>query len=477
MTILYWDCFSGIAGNMAVASLLDLGASRDRLAEGLKSLNFPEGPIGLIIEERLVDGIRGLYFNTADDEHAHLHPHDPGEVCRGGHVMGEVHDHSEKHSHHSHPEDHEHSHCHNGSRAHLHDHHHDHDHDHNHDHGHDHSHDHSHDHGHDHDHDHDHDHGHAPHRGLSEIRCLIENSTITSGAKKIALACFKALAEAEAEVHGKAVDEVHFHEVGARDSIADLVGVAICLDDLQVSEVFVSPVHLGSGFVKCAHGMIPVPAPATALLLKGYPVIFDHDTRFELTTPTGAAILKGIAAKPAGSQMFSFARTGHGHGSMKIGRANFLRAFLGDPRSQNTRSDRVVMFTSNIDNATGEELGHAISSLMQAGALDACLLPVTMKKGRPGHQLQVLSEIEDFGKIENLIFDLLPTIGIRRSIIERTVLERRPGVVESEFGQLACKEVTGRDGVKRMEPEFDELVRVAKQEGSTPRKIKQRIVV
>lgn len=306
---------------------------------------------------------------------------------------------------------------------------------------------------------------------------LIENSTITAGAKRIALACFKALAEAEAEIHGKAIDEVHFHEVGARDSIADLVGVAICLDDLQVSEVFVSPVHLGSGFVKCAHGMMPVPAPATALLLKGYPVIFDQDVRFELTTPTGAAILKGINARPVGSQMFSFSRTGHGHGSLKIGRANFLRAFLGDALQQNAKSDRVAMLTSNVDNATGEELGHAIGSLMSAGALDACLLPIIMKKGRPGHQLQVLAEVADSGRIESLIFDLLPTIGIRHSIVERTILERQPGVVDSEFGQLACKEVTCRDGTKRLEPEFDELVRVARQEGSTPRKIKQRIVV
>jgi len=452
MTTLYWDCFSGIAGNMAVASLLDLGANRQKLLDGLKSINFIEGKIELIIEERLVDGIRGLYFNTIDDEHEHQHHHD-------------------EHSHS------EHSHCHG---------HHDHDHEHEHAHTHCHSDDNRHHHGHEHEHVHDHSHvqhehwhdqhGHAPHRGLQEITAMIDAAAISPRAREIAISCFRELAEAEAMIHGKKIEEVHFHEVGARDSIADIVGSAICLDDLDVHEVIVSPVHLGSGMVRCAHGMMPVPAPATALLLKGFSVVFDHDVPFELTTPTGAALLRGMKARTAtGTQTFT--RVGHGHGSLKTGRANFLRAFLIESKTVKKKSDQVTQLTSNIDNATGEELGHAIGKLMSAGALDACLIPILMKKGRPGHQLQVLVEHAKAEMIENIIFSLLPTIGVRRCNIDRSVLHRVSEEAESNFGRIRVKKITTPDGETVIEPEFDEIIRIADENNCAPRKIKQRIVV
>jgi len=448
MTTLYWDCFSGIAGNMAVASLLDLGANRQKLLDGLKSIKFIEGQIELIIEERLVDGIRGLYFNTVDDEHHHHHDDQ---------------DHAE------------HSHCHG---------HHDHDHDHNH--GHENGHKHAHtschsDDGHHHEHEHIHDHkndqhGHAPHRGLREITAMIDAAAISPRAREIASSCFRELAEAEAAVHGKSVDEVHFHEVGARDSIADIVGVAICLDDLDVHEVIVSPVHLGSGMVRCAHGIMPVPAPATALLLKGFSVVFDHDVPFELTTPTGAALLRGMKARATtGTQIFT--RVGHGHGSLKTGRANFLRAFLIESETVKKKSDQITQLTSNIDNATGEELGHALGKLMAAGALDACLVPILMKKGRPGHQLQVLIEHTKVAMIEDMIFSLLPTIGVRRSSVDRSVLQRISEEADSNFGRIRVKKITKPDGETVTEPEFDEIIRIAEEQNCAPRKIKQRIVV
>jgi len=306
---------------------------------------------------------------------------------------------------------------------------------------------------------------------------MIEKSVLSARAKKIAIDCFMALAEAEATVHGKTIDEVHFHEVGARDSIADIVGVAICLDDLGVSRVLVAPVHLGSGFVRCAHGLMPVPAPATALLLKGYPVVFDHDIKFELTTPTGAALLRGVGAVPVDLGPQTFSRVGHGHGSLKIGRANFLRAFLSESEPVKKNSDTVALLSANIDNATGEELGFALSELMGAGALDACLVPLLMKKGRPGHQLQVMVRSEAADKFENLIFSLLPTIGIRREFIGRVVLERGATTIASEFGELAGKLIHRPDGSQSVEPEFDELVRVAREHQLSLRNVKQRIVV
>ncbi len=281
MNTLIWDCFSGIAGNMAVASLLDLGADETILKKALASIKFSEGPIELIIEQKMQSGIRGIYFNTADDEHTHEHEHE-----------------------------------------------HEHDHEHHHEHEHEHAHVHHHEHQHQHEHTHEHHHG--PHRGMKEIRELIESAELTSGAKRIALSCFNALAEAEATIHGKSIDEVHFHEVGARDSIADIVGTAVCIDNLAIGEIYFTPINLGSGMIKCAHGVIPVPAPATALLLKEMPVKFAHETPFELTTPTGAAILKGLHAKPLDDRNLQYAKVGHGLGSREIGRPNFLRSFLVD---------------------------------------------------------------------------------------------------------------------------------------------------
>ncbi|MBU1105801.1 MAG: nickel pincer cofactor biosynthesis protein LarC [Candidatus Riflebacteria bacterium] len=454
---LYWDCFSGIAGNMAVASLLDLGASQEKLQHGLASMPFSEGKIELIIEEKMVDGIRGVYFNTADDHETHTdHAH---------------HDHEDVLGHHEHPNT--------GFITHepLHEH------DHQHEHGESHSHDHGHiehsleyhldpeaAHGHDHEHHH-----HAPHRGLKDITALIGKADISAQARYLAIECFKVLAEAEAEIHGKSVDEVHFHEVGARDSIADIVGAAICLDDLNVSKVYVSPVHLGSGVVKCEHGIMPVPAPATALLLKGLPVIFDNDINFELTTPTGAALLKGFKATPLPTNQIVYTKVGHGHGSRKIGQANFLRAFLGVTEQVKKNSDCVTVLTSNIDNVSGEQLGNAIEELMRGGALDACLIPLLMKKGRPGNQLQVITEPQNAGQIEALIFSLLPTLGVRHTLVERSLLPRETTKLESSLGTVLAKKICYPDGSTRTSIEYDELIRLARQHQSSPEAIKQKL--
>ncbi len=291
----------------------------------------------------------------------------------------------------------------------------------------------------------------------------------------MALDCFKVLAEAEATIHGKSVDEVHFHEVGARDSIADIVGVAICLDDLHVDKIVVSPVHLGSGMVKCAHGIMPVPAPATALLLKGLPAVFDHNVRFELTTPTGAAILKGLAARPQADGQVTFTRVGHGHGSMDIGQANFLRAFLCEPEMVKKNADSIVVLETNIDNATGEVLGHAVDELMRMGALDVCLIPVLMKKGRPGHIVQIQVAGEKTACIEQAVFDLLPTLGLRKRLMDRTTLCREAITVSTEYGDMAGKNTLESDGTQTEKIEFDEIVRVATEQKTTPRKLLNKL--
>ncbi len=442
--ILYWDCFSGIAGNMAVASLLDLGASREKLQKGLASMPFSEGRIELIIEDRTVDGIRGLYFNTRDDHETHGgHDHQPGHESPGAVPESGCLRHEPLHEH-----------------------------NHSHEHGSEHQHEHIH---HEHTHDHATGHHHAPHRGLKEITELIEQADMTAAARSIAKECFRILAEAEATIHGKTVDEVHFHEVGARDSIADIVGAAICLDDLGVEQVHVSPVHLGSGVVRCAHGIMPVPAPATALLLTNLPVVFDHHIAFELTTPTGAALLKGLKAIPL-TEKFTFEKVGHGHGSRKIGQANFLRAFLGDSGQVKKNSDLVTIITSNIDNASGEQLGNAIAEFMHAGALDACLIPIIMKKGRPAHQLQIIAAPEHADRFETLVFKLLPTLGIRLETVTRAILPRQSIQLQTSLGTVTAKKIQLPDSTVKISPEYDELVRLAHQHRTTPDAIRKKLL-
>ncbi len=427
---------------MALASLLDLGADFALVKKALSSMYFEEGKIELIFEERLTHGIRGKYFNTLED-----------------HVKAE--------SDHDHDHDHTHAHDHDHDHAHAHDHAHDHDH------GHDHDHDHTH--AHPHDHTHDHDHGHAPHRGFTAIKSMIQSADMTENAKKIAENCFKVLGESEARIHGKGLEDVHFHEVGARDSIADIVGVAVCFDNLGVSEVRVSTISVGSGMVKCAHGNIPVPAPATSLLLAGYPIRSESDVPYELTTPTGAAILKGMNAVAGMPDNFVFNEVGHGLGSKEIGRPNFLRAFLSTGTKDTKKKiliDSVVELQTNIDNATGELVGHVAELLMNCGALDVTISHVMMKKGRPGIVLTVLACHQKAEELEEMIFNELPTIGLRKRIVERRILKREATEMEVCSESVNAKKVFEVDGTEDLRPEFAELVRLSHKTNVPVRKLK-----
>jgi uncharacterized protein (TIGR00299 family) protein len=481
MTTLYWDCFAGIAGNMAVGSLLDVGADPGRLRAALASLPFPEGPLELIIQETLKGGFRATYFNTVDD-----HPPES--------ISGQASDHGPRHDH-GRSSGHVHAHDHDHDREHNHDHNHDHNHGRDHERDHDHHHDHRGDHDHDHDLDHDHElgshnervaeHGrdrsrgrgqrqalprrsrraaaspaghssHAHHgRGLSEIRALLAAADLRPAARTAALACFQALAEAEARVHGTTVEKIHFHEVGARDSIADIVGAAVCLDDLGVTSVFVSPIHLGTGFITCDHGRLPVPAPATALLLQGYPVFADPAIVGELTTPTGAALIRGLAAQPGLPAGFTYQRVGHGCGRRQFALPNLLRAFLGDAARAGRQLETVTLLETNLDNVTGELLGHVLEQAMAAGALDVALTPVLMKKGRPGHRLTVMCAPSRAAALEDLLFRELPTLGIRRQMVTRAVLARESATIETSHGSLPGKRIREIDGKLRAVVEFD----------------------
>ncbi|MFZ2956618.1 MAG: LarC family nickel insertion protein [Candidatus Ozemobacteraceae bacterium] len=460
MTTLFWDPFAGIAGNMAVASLLDLGADPERLRSLLAAIPFPEGRLGLIIERRVKNGISAMYFNTVDEE-SWAPPPLPFD-----------HDHSEHHEHPQHPQhpgnhsehDHQHPQDEVGEHAYWHDHPHDHSHDHLHGNPHDHPHGNSHDHPHDHPHEQIHDHLRAdngcprqelPRRGFADIRELIEKIPLTPSAQERALAIFRALGEAEARVHGEAFETIHFHEVGARDSIADIVGTAICLDELGITSVFTAPIHLGTGFTQCQHGTFPVPPPAVALLLEGYPVFTLPGIRGELTTPTGAALLRGLDARPGMPPGFCYDRIGYGAGTKEFGVPNVLRAFFARGNPQGRTLEGVIVLETNLDNATGELLAHAAECLMSAGALDVTLTPMQMKKGRPATLFSVISRPETLEALEELIYRELPTLGIRRHFVQRSILAREPAVVNTPFGSLQAKRIHEIDGNVRTSIEFE----------------------
>ncbi|MCX6610888.1 MAG: nickel pincer cofactor biosynthesis protein LarC, partial [Acidobacteria bacterium] len=279
--------------------------------------------------------------------------------------------------------------------------------------------DHVHDHHHHHDHDHTHDqpHDHS-HRGLTQILELIDKARIPAPVKASASRVFQILGEAESSVHGIPIEKVHFHEVGAVDSIADIVGACYGLHLLKVDEVYSSPINVGSGTVKAAHGMLPVPAPATALLLKGKPIYVDGPA-VELTTPTGAAILAALARGYGNMPSLSINSIGYGAGTKDFpNRANVLRITIGD-KLDSVEAQTVLLLEANIDDSSPQVLGYTMDQLFRAGALDVTLTPVLMKKNRAGHILTVVAKQEDKDALSNLILRETTTLGLRISSAER----------------------------------------------------------
>ena len=303
MKILYFDCFSGISGDMTMGALLDAGGDAEALKRDLAKLNLGDA-FHLHIQKKLKNGVMSTHVDVATD-----------------HVHGD-HDHEHHHDHDHDDHDHDHDHD---------DHDHDHDHEHEHDHDHDHDHEHEHEHDHDHDHEHDHDHGHTHehvHRGLSDVTAVIEQSDLEPEVKETAKKIFRTLAEAEAKMHGTTVDEVHFHEVGAIDAIVDVCGAAILLHQLKPDRIVCSKINVGTGYVQCAHGLFPVPAPAVAEILRGEPY-FMGPGRGELCTPTGAAIVKTMADEFGRMPVMEVESVGYGAGVREMDTLNALRVFIG----------------------------------------------------------------------------------------------------------------------------------------------------
>ena len=459
---LYLECMSGISGDMTAAALLDLGAGREAVERALASL--PVDGFSVAISRVKKSGLDACDFDVRLDAAHENHDHDM-EYLFGGRAAededGHVHAHDEGHNHgtevraeaiasHGHGHDHEHNHSH--------------EHTHSHEHGHDHEHNHSHEHNHDHAHNHSHPHPHE-HRGMKEILDIIAQADMTERAKATAVRVFEILAEAEAKAHGVSRDEVHFHEVGAVDSIVDIVTAAVCLDELDVTEVVVPYLCEGHGMVRCQHGLIPIPVPAVANIAQAHGLTLKPvELEGELVTPTGAAIVAAVRTSDRLPERFAIQRIGLGAGKRQYERPSILRAMLlADASSE---SDEICKLETNIDDCTGEMLGYVMERLFAAGARDVHYTPVFMKKNRPAWQLNVICAPEDRESMEEIIFAETTTIGIRRMNMQRSVLARENILADTALGKARVK-VCRVSGGERFYPEYESVKELAEKSGKS----------
>ena len=318
----------------------------------------------------------------------------------------------------------------------------------------------SHDHHHGDEHTHSHDHSHHHHHSsLHDIEHIVrEHLTLSKKVQDDVMAVYGLIAEAESYVHGVPVTEIHFHEVGTMDAIADITAVCMLMERLSVDEVVVSPVHVGSGQVRCAHGILPVPAPATAYILRDVP-IYGGSVRGELCTPTGAALLKYFAARFGNMPVMKVQSIGYGMGKKDFDAANCVRVMLGETTD---KADEICELGCNVDDMTGEAIGFAMDRLFEAGALDVYTVPIGMKKSRPGTLIKVMCRECDKEKIIETVFKYTTTIGIRENMMKRHVLDRHIETVKTEYGAVHCKISTGY-GVTRRKYEYDDIARIAKK--------------
>ena len=383
MKTLYFDCSSGISGNMTLGALLEIVGDENYLLNELKKLNIDEYKIE--ISKKVKNGITGTYVDVILE-----------------------HDHHKK----------------------------------------------------DHHEQHQHEHHHHEHRNLNDVNTIIENSSLEEKVKELAKRIFLRVAKAESKVHNKPLDEVHFHEVGAIDSIVDIVGTAILIHKINPDKIISSVVNDGYGFIRCAHGLISVPVPATSEIFANSNVEFrqiDIDT--ELVTPTGAAIIAELATEFTTLPAMVTEKIGWGAGSKDLKIPNILKVYYGESEKQN---ENLVVMETNIDDCSGEIFGYTQELLFQNGALDVFFTPIYMKKNRPGYRMSVTCRKQDMFKLQNIIFRETTTIGIRYRFEYRTELQREMLEIDTKYGKVKAKKVLN-NGEEYIYPEYESVKKLAKE--------------
>ena len=457
MKTLYLDIFSGISGDMFLGALIDLGVDFHQLERELEKLSLHEYHLHVSRQRR--SSIEGVKFDV-HLESAHHH-----------------------HDEHEHPHEHEHSHSHEDSHAH------EHEHEHEHRHG-EHSHTHPRQHGHEHEgdehlHTHEHSHGkgedHTHGRTFTEIKEIINRSALSDWIKQKSIAVFHRIAVAEGKIHGQPPEQVHFHEVGAIDSIVDIVGACIALETLGKPRLLAAPVIEGYGWVNCAHGRFPIPAPATLEILSGRGIpVGQCDEPHELVTPTGAALLAELVEAFGLMQEFVPAKIGYGLGTRENKtRPNVLRVLLGETQAVVTHdweTDTIVVLETNLDDINAEILGAFVEKALASGALDVFHTPIQMKKNRPGVLLTVLCPSVEADRFTEMLLRETTAFGVRRHTTERRKLKRETVTIKTPFGEVAVK--LGRlDGrILQAAPEFESCKKLAEQKGMPLKQIYEAAV-
>ena len=427
MKTLYLECAMGAAGDMLMASLLELLPDKQAFLDRMNALGLPG--VRVETEQMVKCGITGTHMKVkvngeeeeSEDVHDHPHDHDHG------------HDHHHDHEHHP---DEEHDH---------------HDHDHHHEEG----------------HGHHHPHHHA---SVADIEGIIDGLNVSEKVKSDAKAVYALIAEAESRVHGHPVSEIHFHEVGTMDAVADVVGVCLLMEEIGAEKIAASPVHVGSGHVHCMHGILPVPAPATALILNGIPT-YGGQVQGELCTPTGAALLRHFVSRFGDRPVMTTEAIGYGMGKKDFERANCLRAFLGESEGQR---EEITKLECNLDDMTGEDIGFAAEQLFKAGARDVYTQAIGMKKSRPGVLLSVICLPEDADRLAAVLMKHTTTLGIRRQDMSRYALNRGIETLKTPYGPVRVKNASGM-GVQRRKAEYDDLAALAEQYGLSLNELRKEI--
>ena len=435
MKTLYFECSMGAAGDMLTAALLELYGELNGGTDGF-------------IDEFNSAGIPGVVMHAHSSEKCGIKGTHVHMIVNGAEEVSED--------------------------VHHHDHHHDHEHDHDHGHHHDHDHDHEHHH-----HDHEHHHHDHVHRSPAELEQIIDSLAIDEQVKADVKAVYARIAEAESHAHGVPVTEIHFHEVGTMDALADITAASMLIRELAPDKIVASPVATGYGHVRCMHGILPVPAPATEYILRDVPS-YAGSVEGELCTPTGAALISYFADEFGQMPIMTSKTTGCGVGTKDFPIANILRVTLGEAAEQEPEeardTDTIYELTCNIDDMTGEEIGFAAERIFEAGAVDVYTLPISMKKNRPGTLIGVLVKLEKRERVIEAMFRHTTTIGIREAELSRMVLKRIERTVDAgSEGSVRAKESTGY-GVTRVKLEYEDIARIARGKGISLREARELAV-